>query len=124
MSDINHAEYIKTIFCDFDGCIVKHYGSLSQILNSPCVLLPGVKEKFDIWCRCGYKVIITTGRPESARLFTMKQIERLGLYYHALIMGLPRGQRVVINDVKPDSNIPTAACINLERNGGMENVNI
>ena len=37
---------MKTIFCDIDGTIVKHRGSLDQIVNHPCELLPGVLQRF------------------------------------------------------------------------------
>lgn len=121
---IDHAIYIKTVFCDIDGCIFKHHGDIIEILTSPCELLPGVREVFKQWGCKGYTVILTTGRPESLRDITIKQIRNHGLYYHRLIMNLPRGQRVVINDVKPGRDMDTAACINITRNRGMKNVNI
>jgi hypothetical protein len=39
-------------------------------------------------------------------------------------MDLPRGQRVIINDVKPDGDDHAAIGINLNRNEGMEDVDI
>ena len=42
----------------------------------------------------------------------------------AAIMGLGGGNRVVINDFKPNSTIPTAEAICLERNKGLEAVNV
>lgn len=124
MSQIDHAIHIKTIFCDLDGCIFKHYGSIAEILTNPCELLPGVQETFKMWIHKGYIVIITTGRPKSLRAVTEQQIHNAGLYYHHLIMDLPRGQRVVINDIKPDKTTDTAASINIKRNEGLKNVNI
>ena len=120
----DHAMYIKTIFCDIDGCVFRHHGDIVEILSNSCELLPGVKEVFKRWGNKGYTVILTTGRPESLRVVTEQQIHDAGLYYHHLIMNLPRGQRVIINDIKPGRTIETAACINIERNKGMKNVNI
>lgn len=124
MSQIDHAIHIKTVFCDLDGCIFKHHGDIAEILTNPCELLPGAREVFKVWGHKGYVVVITTGRPESLRELTDQQIRDVGLYYHHLIMDLPRGPRVVINDTKPNRDIKTAACVNIERNKGMENVDI
>lgn len=124
MSITDCAIYIKTIFCDIDGCIFMHHGGIVEILSNASELLPGVKEKFKQWGDKGYTVILVTGRPESSRVFTEQQIHDAGLYYHHLIMNLPRGQRVIINDIKPDQTIKIAECINIERNEGMKNVNI
>ena len=124
MSQIDHAIYIKTVFCDLDGCVFKHHGDITAILSNTYELLPGVQSTFMKWGKQGYTVVLTTGRPESLRDLTNQQIFDAGLFYHHLIMDLPRGQRVVINDVKPGRKGETAACINLGRNRGMENVNI
>ena len=124
MSKVDHAIHIKTIFCDIDGCIFKHHGDIAAILTNPCELLPGVREAFKQWARKGYTVILTTGRPESIRYLTEHQLQETGLFFHSLIMGLPRGQRVVINDIKTEQITKTAACVNLTRNEGMGYVNI
>ena len=124
MSQIDHAIHIKTIFCDIDGCIFKHHGDLLSMIKNEYEILPGVRNAFIKWGKGGYTVVLTTGRPESLRKFTINQIYHAGLFYHHLIMDLPRGQRVVINDVKPERGNDTAACINIKRNEGMENVDI
>jgi hypothetical protein len=124
MSQIDHAKHIKTIFCDIDGCIFKHHGSLTILSLMKCILLPGVRKAFHQWTHKGYAIILTTGRPESLRTFTEQQLNKAGLYYNHLLMGLPRGQRVIINDIKPESTEKTAECINVTRNDGMKNVNI
>lgn len=124
MLQTDHAIHIKTVFCDLDGCVFKHHGDIEAILTNPCKLLPGAKDAFKQWGHKGYTIVITTGRPESMRYITEQQIREAGLYYHKLIMGLPRGQRVVINDIKPGDATKTAACVNIIRNEGLENVNI
>lgn len=124
MSQIDHAIHIKTVFCDIDGCIFKHHSDITAIVSNSCELLPGAKKAFMEWGKKGYTIVLTTGRPESLRDFTTQQIHDAGLYYHHLIMDLPRGSRVVINDVKSEYGNATAACINLERNKGMQDVNI
>ena len=114
----------KTVFCDLDGTLIKHHGSLSkQITNKPEVL-EGVIKKLDEWDRGCYNIILTTGRRESLRKFTEKQLCELGIVYDQLIMGIGGGPRILINDFKPNSNISTALAINLERNKGIKNVEI
>jgi len=41
----------------------------------------------------------------------------VGIFYDILIMGLPRGERIIVNDSKPDGT-KTATAINLVRNKG------
>ncbi len=124
MSQIDHAIHIKTIFCDLDGCVFKHQGDIAAIMSNPCELLPGVRETFKQWGNKGYTIIITTGRSSSMRKKTEKQMRKAGLCWNHLIMDLPRGPRVIINDVKPSRNVKMAACVNLKRNKGMKNVDI
>jgi phosphoglycolate phosphatase-like HAD superfamily hydrolase len=115
--------YPKTIICDIDGTILYHYGSLDRVILLPPSLLPGVLEKFNEWNSKGYYIIFLTGRKESMRELTIKQLNSLGLYYDVLIMGAPRGERVIINDTKPDGSI-TARAVPLERNKGLNTEDI
>jgi len=109
----------KVVFLDIDGCLVKHHGGhSSSLIQNKTVLLPGVKEKLDEWEVEGCQIIITTGRKESFRKFTEKQLLVCGIAYDQLVMGLGRGERIVVNDRKVDgSNSARAFCI--ERNEGI-----
>ena len=114
----------KTLFIDIDGTLIKHTGNLSkQLLNEP-ELLPDVLEKLNQWDMDGHKIILTTGRKESMRKTTENQLSELGIFYDQLIMGLNRGERIVINDGKTDSDMITASAIQIERNEGLTNVSI
>lgn len=114
----------KTLFIDIDGTLIKHTGNLSkQILNEP-ELLPDVLEKLNQWDMDGHKIILTTGRKESMRKRTEKQLSKLGIFYDQLIMGLNRGERIIINDSKPNMDMKTASAIQINRNEGLTNVNI
>ena len=114
----------KTIFCDIDGTLIKHHGSLSRQVTSEPKILEGVVEKLDEWDRKCYNILLTTGRKESLRRITENQLVKLGIVYDQLIMGLGGGPRYIINDLKPNSEEPTAQAINLKRNGGIGNVKI
>ena len=109
----------KSIFCDIDGCLLYHHGSLSGINDNEAVLLPGVKEAINEWDRKGYRIILTTGRKESMRERTIAQLAKAGIVYDFLLMGIGGGVRVLINDFKPDSKQETAVAICLERNKGI-----
>ena len=113
----------KTIFLDIDGCLVEHSGSMVEQQEFPA-LLPGTLDKLVEWDRKGYKIILTTGRREGIRKQTEEMLRHHKIFYDVLLMGLPRGPRVVINDTKPDLGEPTAVGITLERNKGISEVNI
>lgn len=112
----------KTLIVDIDGVIVRHNGNLStQITVSP-TLLPGSLDKLNEWNAKNYYIILLTGRKESMRAQTERDLSALGVFYDQLVMGVTNGQRVIINDLKTDSQEPTALAINLERNKGMTDV--
>ena len=111
---------IKTIFLDIDGCLVKHSGSTLQQIESMPELLPGVREKLLEWEHAGAVLILITGRRESLRCVTEEMLLYLGIAYNMLIMNLPRGPRVVINDMKPTTTSPTALAWSPKRNQGLQ----
>lgn len=115
----------KTIFCDIDGTIFAHTGSMTGILLEEERLLPGVQEKFNEWDGKGYNIVLTTGRKESARAHTEAALRKNGLFWDHLIMGLGGGPRVLINDIKPyNPEAPTAIAINLTRDKGLGEIDI
>lgn len=113
----------KTVFLDLDGCVFEHRGQGTCDQWSSYNLLPGTVEAFNEWERRGYCVVLVTSRKESCRARLVWQLANLGLFYDRLIMGVPSGQRVVINDQKADSNEPESArAIVLKRNQGLKEV--
>lgn len=114
---------MKTIFCDIDGTISFQSKDNETNFNRPMTLLPGVKEKFWEWENKGYTIIITTARKESLRDRTIQQLQDAGLFWDQLIMGLPGGERIVIND-RTYSGMVRAIAIHREKNQGMEDISI
>ena len=114
----------KTIICDIDGTLVQH-GKPSDVAKNSCelILLEGTIDKLNEWERNGYNIILLTGRKESMRRVTEKQLSQLGIYYDQLIMGVGGGPRYLINDYKPDGT-EAAFAINVERNKGIKDINI
>ena len=112
-----------TIFCDIDGTLVKHFAPCySAKPTYKMELLPGTLKKLEEWDIKGYTLILTTGRKESMRKVTEKQLAEVGIMYDALLMGIGGGKRVVINDRKPGGEVDYALSINLTRNEGINNI--
>lgn len=122
----------KTVIVDLDGCVFRHPNTkdttLSDIFsvgkNPPDdYLLPGVVEAFNKWYTSGYFIVILTGRPESTRELTKKQLAYFNLFYDRMIMGVKHYPRIVINDTKPNGLVTAIACP-IERNKGLGGLDI
>jgi hypothetical protein len=110
----------KTIFCDIDGTLVQHVApNIAANPNFSMMILDGTIEKLIEWDRKGYRVILTTGRKESLRKETIRQLAEAGIIYDQLIMGIGGGKRILINDRKPSGKEDYAIAINLKRNSGI-----
>lgn len=114
----------KTIFCDIDGTLVRHVApSIAASPNHKMELLDGTLEKLLDWDKKGYYIILTTGRKESLRDITKKQLSEVGIFYDQLIMGIGGGTRYLINDKKPEGN-EAAFSVCLDRNKGIKELDI
>tara|TARA_Y100001973_G_C4980132_1_gene223819 strand:- start:33 stop:392 length:360 start_codon:yes stop_codon:yes gene_type:complete len=113
----------KTIFCDIDGTLIKH-NPPGNLHVSKTEVLEGTIEKLHEWDKKGYNIILTTGRKESLRKYTEEQLRSCGIFYDKLIMGIGGGTRVLINDLKSDSNNPTAYSFCIERNKGIGGLDV
>jgi hypothetical protein len=114
----------KTIFCDIDGTLIKHHGDIIENLTTPALPLANVLDSIKLWEKLNYKIILTTGRKESARAQTEAQLASIGIVYDQLVMGITNGERVLINDKKPSGGSNTARAVNLVRNTGLVNIDI
>lgn len=115
-------DYPGTAFLDIDGTLIVHvFDPSKQHLVEP-ELLPGAMDLLKQLESNGYKIILTTGRKESTRQDTEIQLRKVGVFWDQLIMGLNRGKRILINDLKPNSIEPTAQAVCVERNKGLEGV--
>lgn len=120
----------RTIFIDIDGTILKQdtKWETNRIFSErECEALPGAAKMLDDWFTAGHHIVLVTARPDTARhrTITVSQLFRCGIVkYHRLIMGLPTGQRILINDRKPQEGIDTAVAINLDRDIGLAGVEL
>ena len=119
----------KTIFCDIDGTLIVHSPpTVAAKVDHHCEVLPKTIDNLHEWDRLGYNIILVTGRKESMRTQTERQLLEAGIIYDKLIMGLGGGDRILINDRKPDGRA-TAWTINQQRDEGLakftfENLNV
>ena len=117
-----------TVFSDIDGTIWTHEYDIRHSMNGTQRLLPGVFDKFLEWHRQGFKIILTTGRPEFLRGETERQLRELGVFYNQLVMDCGPGPRVLINDMEATSEDikfkAKAQAVNLIRDHGMEDLEI
>ncbi|WP_036225579.1 hypothetical protein [Mesoaciditoga lauensis] len=110
----------KTWIIDIDGVLFKHNGykdinDMNSNIEKP---LPGVIEFFNKIPKNDF-IIIVSSREEKYRFITEKSLKENGLRYNILIMDMPVGERILINDEKP-SGLRTAYCVNLKRNEGLK----
>lgn len=109
------------MFCDIDGTLWKHPGlACNQAKTDNCILLKNTEKAICHWERLGYHIILTTGRKESLRSITEQQLQKQGIVYDQLIMGLGGGDRILINDRKEDDVRNTAYAVNVTRDAGIQ----
>ena len=111
----------KTLFVDVDGVIFRQLGRWPDIdtIDPKEDVLPGVREKIIEWNMKGYKIILVTGRADNFKALTEEQLRKAGIPYHLLIMAGGMGERILINNYKPEEpEVPTAIAINLEIDKG------
>jgi hydroxymethylpyrimidine pyrophosphatase-like HAD family hydrolase len=114
----------KTIICDIDGTLVEHRPQ--HEVSKPAHkmnILPGTIEKLSEWESIGCNIILITGRKESLRENTEKQLRECGVFYDQLIMGVGGGGRILINDKKSDGS-ESAWAFNTDRNVGIKNIQL
>jgi hypothetical protein len=104
-----------TWFIDLDGSIVKHNG---YIVDKEDSLLDGVSVFFrniptkDI-------IIITTSRKKKFKKKTIEFLKKNKIRFNEIMFDLPYGERILINDIKPNQKLKTSISINLKRNYGL-----
>jgi len=113
-----------TFFVDIDGTIVKYrkFSELSTAVLTPIQdVINFLNKSYDE----GAHIVITTARPPQYELFTKQELEKLGVKYHQMIMGIGRGTRVVLNDKDPEMpDLPRAWGINFTRDKGLQDIEI
>lgn len=109
----------NTYFFDLDGTLFEHCG---MWFGEYQPIIPNTKETIKKLADDGHKIVITTSRKEIMREQTVEQLILNEVPFDELIMDLPRGKRVIVNDSKPYSGweeVETACGITIGRNEGI-----
>ena len=108
------SEHPKTWFFDLDGTILEYNLIFSAVGKDK--LLPGVKE---LWATIPEEdyIVLVTARPNYLKDVTLKFLTKNGIRFNHVIFDLPRGERILVNDDKPNGT-KTALAWCVERNKG------
>lgn len=118
MNKINLSNLAHTWIIDLDGTIVEHNGHL----NEGDKLLPGVREFFQGISQKDY-IVILTARDKCYESVTIDFLNKNNIRFNRIVFGLPNGERIQINDIKP-KGLKTAVAINITRDDGLHNLEI
>jgi len=122
--NIDQATKNYTIFCDLDGTLWEQ-GDPTEIAKPGYQpkIIHGSVDKIREWDSKGFKIILTTGRKESLRDVTVKQLSYAGIVYDQLVMGIGGGSRVLVNDLRANGDI-SAFVYQPKRNEGIAGLNL
>lgn len=111
MEEIVLSNLNKTWILDLDGTIVKYSG---HKIDGYDTFLPGAKE-FLLSISSEDFILFITARSEKYKEQTIRFLKGEGVRYNQIIFGVPLGERILMNDIKP-SGLKTAYAINVNRN--------
>ena len=122
--NIDQATKNYTIFCDLDGTLWEQ-GDPTEIAKPGYQpkIIHGTVDKIREWDSKGFKISLTTGRKESLRDVTVKQLSYAGIVYDQLVMGIGGGSRVLINDLRANGD-QSAFLYQPKRNEGIAGINL
>lgn len=114
----------QSIFCDFDGVLVKNKGKFGRFnwYNSEDAAIEGNVKIIKDLVDKGATLIITTSRDEEQRSKISDFLTQHGIIKFKLLCGLPHARRILINDYANTNPYPSAISLNLERNGSLEKI--
>ncbi len=115
MPEITVSTLPKTWLFDIDGTLLVHNGHLHGADRA----LPGTRAFFDAHVGADDVVILLTAREETHRAVTERTLREAGIRFDVIHFGLPKGERICVNDAKP-KGLRTAIAVNLDRDAGLE----
>jgi len=113
-----------TIICDVDGVLLRHKGCSNDIVEDNFVINDAAK-KIQEWRSKDKLVVLSTARPRRTRKTFEAMLQKLGIEYDRLVMGLNPGPRYLINDLKPSNPlVRQSLSINLTRDAGIDDIDL
>lgn len=122
MTKIILSKIPKIWIIDIDGVIFPHNHFLNPEHVGKEKPLPGIKKLFRK-IDAKDRVIIMTARNHKYRKYTQKMLKRFGIRCDLLLTDMPRGERILINDIKVNG-LKTAYGLNLKRDRGLKDIEI
>jgi hypothetical protein len=102
-----------TWLIDIDGTILKHNGHKT----GGDEILPGVRDFWTSIPECDV-IILLSARAHEEMPATLTFLDSQRLRYDHALFGMPKGERILINDRKP-SGLHTAKAVNIRRDAGL-----
>ena len=106
------------IFCDIDGVLCENGSKFSSHGWKTEIIEPNLEALRQLQQHQPIEIVVTTARPETEKEYLLQKLESAGLKVKDCIMGLPHGQRILINDFASTNTYPTATAVNIPRNSG------
>lgn len=105
-----------TIFCDFDGCLVKNGSSIFRDSQKIIPLEKNLTALKNIQQKNFVELIITTSRPKNEINKIKILLNKYKIEYREIITGLKHARRILVNDFARTNPYPSSISINIERN--------
>lgn len=104
-----------TIFCDVDGVLLENGSKFGPKKWETDAIKENVKHLADLQRNGNIYLVITSSRPEEQEKYIRKILKELELFPDRMVLGLPHGRRVLVNDYSSTNTFPSAIALNLER---------
>jgi hypothetical protein len=115
---IAYRQSVATYVLDLDGVVYRNGSRFWNPRWGENEVIPRVGDKVNELFDRGNYIVLMTSRPESFRPATEAQLDRDGVRYHQLVMGVHHGRRVLVNDFSGTNPYPSAVAINTPRDSG------
>lgn len=111
----------STLFCDFDGVLVKNVGQYGSARwdNSMEPLEENMHALRRVHDR-GAEIVIVTARKAIYHSQIMELLRTYGIEAHAIITGCRHSHRVMINDFAATNPFPSCSAVSMPRNGDLK----
>jgi hypothetical protein len=118
MTNLALSSLSHTWIIDIDGTIVRHNG----YKEGEDQLLEGVKE---FWSKIPVDdmIVLISAREHRFLASTSEFLNSNGIRFDYIIFGIPKGERILINDLKP-SGLETAYAVNVLRDKGLKGLSL
>ena len=112
----NFKKKYYTIFCDFDGCLIKNS---SKFAKNPWEIIP-IKENLKCLSTLqkiyNIELIITTSRPKSEKKNISRFLKFNNIKFKNIITDLMHSKRILVNDFAVTNPYPSSISVNIPRN--------